>query len=238
MKITVRVNDVNQHINVPVSWDQVTYKQFLQLAKAGNSYAKVLSVLTGIDEGVITRAQIKNLDAAMQILSFIRKPCPYFVPHKILFYPLPKDLGFESVAQYEDIRSTLEKLKDATEDQRLNQYPYFVAVYACRHMSKERCEDLREATGNNEIKFGEYHYLKAEAMAEDFFNCPAPEVLGIGNFTLLKYVSLNLGINPVYQMRLTPMKRLRLVFKRWLLSLDLPERLATWKKRLAFQVKS
>jgi hypothetical protein len=238
MRLTIRLPHKTEYGNIPVCWDQVTWRQFMQLAEAKDRIQE-LAIVTNLDEGLIRRAiEIKGLDHAMSVISFLRRPCPTFVPHKILFYPLPKDLGFETVAQYEDIRSTLEKLKDEKDQQKiLAQYPYFVAVYACKHMSRERCEALRESTGNDEIKYGEYHWQKAEAMVEDFMNSPAPEVLGIGNFIMVKFWSLNMGINLASLRTLTPAKRLKLVIKRWVLRLDLKERFIGLLKRLGKALK-
>jgi hypothetical protein len=233
MKIVVRVNDTTKNINIPLSWDQVTFRQFLALSKAGNDYAKVLSIFTGMDEGVIKRSQITGLSDTMYLLSYVKKQCPYYVPNKLLFYPLAKDLGFESIAQYEDIRSELESVKNLSPEEQLAKYPLYCAVYACKHMSRERCEELARKTGDDTIKYGDYHFKKAEAMQDEFFNCPAPEVLGVGNFILLRFISLNVGINPSYLKPLSPLKKLRLVFKRLLLRSGLPELLYTWKKKLA-----
>jgi hypothetical protein len=241
MKITVRKNDVNQNINVPISWDQVSFKQFLALSKPDpetkqviNTYSHVLSVFTGIDEGVIQRAQITGLDKAMQVLSFIKKPCHYLVPKRLLFYEIPKDLGFETIAQYEEMRDAINKVSSQDYYTQLEQYPLYCAVYACKQMSRPRVDELRERFPElaKELEYGAYHWKKAEVMAEEFLNCPAPEVLGVGNFTILKYVGLNLGINQTYHKPLTPLRRLTLVFKRWLLRLDLQGLFLTWKKKL------
>ncbi len=230
----------------PISWDNVTYKQFLELAECGDDDKKVLSVFSGIDPETIRKAKINNLIDVVSTLSFLRHECPARVPERLLFYPMPKDLGLETIGQYEDIKSELAKLKGSENKiDQLKLYPFICAVYACRHMSRQRCLDLVDKLMNNgrvqdasEIVYGDYHYLKAEAMTEEFLNAPAPEVLGIGNFTVLNLIGLNIGINPNYRKQITRVKRLKLALKRWWLRLVFSRPVYTWRKRLGLKTVS
>lgn len=218
---------------IPVKWDEVTFEQFLKVATCDDDYAQVLSVFLNIKPEILKTAKIKNLDSVITCLSFLKKECPTKIPDRILFYRIPKDLGFESIGQMEDINQEVKQAASLSKIDQLAKFPLYCAVYACKHMSAERCKQLADELGDPSIKFREYHWKKAEAMQVEFFKCPAPEVLGIGNFTLLKLIDFKIGINPSYRLPLTRQKKFRLVLKRWWLRSGLPELWSTWKEKLA-----
>jgi hypothetical protein len=235
MRLDITLNGKLTHKNIPTSWDQVTYKQFLDLVDCVDDYVKAISVFTGVPSEVIRKAKILGLDDVIHVLGFLRQECPTRIPERLGLYPIPKNLGFETIAQYEDIQEEVKRSKELTPKEQLAKYPLYCAVYACKHLSIERCVALDEKFPNEGIVYGEYHWRKAEVMQEDFINCPVSEVLGIGNFTLLKLTALNLNINPSYRQPVTRMKKLKLVLKRWLLRSGLWELWITCQKKLGFQ---
>jgi hypothetical protein len=231
MKLEVILNGKLTERNIPASWDQVTFKQFLDLIDCVDDYVKAISVFTGVDADIIKKAKIKGLYDVMHTLGFLRQECQTRVPERILFYPVPKDLSFETIAQYEDLRAAINSTATLSRKEQLAKYTFYCAVFACREMSIERTRDLAMKYPNEGIKYGEYHPLKAEAMQDEFLNAPAPEVLGIGNFTLTNLTALSLGIKVSYQKPITQVKRLKLVLKRWALRLGLWEHLTTWSNK-------
>lgn len=213
--------------DLPDHWDKTSFGQFLELAKVKNDRIKAVSIFTGVDYDIIRKAKIQGIETVIHSLSFLDKEIVPKVPQKLLWYDMPKDLGFETFAQYHDLKEDIHKIKGLTEMEQLAKFPLYCAVFACTQMSKERCAELAKQYPNEGIVYGEYHWRKAEAMQEEFLNAPATEVLGVGNFTLLKLIGLNLNINPNSRKPLTRMRRLMLVLKRWLLRSGLLQPLIT-----------
>lgn len=211
MIITISINNLKVEKEIPTSWDQVTFKQFLGLAKSGDDYVKVLSIITEINEDTIRKAKIINIEAIISALNFLKTPPEVVLPKTIIGYNIPKDLSFETIAQIQDLREYISKEQDPT--LQLESYPLYCAIYAC------------------EQKHGEYSWKHAEEMAEEFMQAPCSEVLAIGNFTLLKLIGLNLNIAPSFRNHLTLMKRLRLVLSDWRMTSAFMARCFTWKKK-------
>lgn len=210
------LNNITVKKPIPEGYHQIKFRHFLEVAKDPKNTNHQLAALTGLDAETIKKAKIKNADDLILQLSFFQKDPVLVIPDKILDYSVPKDLGFETTAQYEDLRKYLEEAKKnkATELDILGMYPLFCALYACSQ------------------KHESYDWQKSEQMATEFLDAPATEVLAIGNFTLLKLIGLNLGIRHNYHKPLTQTMKLRLALKSWVKSLVLPVQLAFWKRRL------
>lgn len=217
VKITIVLNGVKVHREIPTSWDQVTYGQFLQLSECLDSPVKILTVFTGIQEDILSKAMITGLDSIIAVLGFLRTEAPQILPRTILGYQLPADVGLETLDQYTDLKDDLDKSGDLKGIEALQKYTLYCAIYACRP------------------KHGRYDWDLAEAMAPEFLNAPAPEVLAIGNFTLAKLIGLNLNIDPASRKKITRWKKFRLVLKVWLKSIRITERLNPWRKTTALR---
>lgn len=210
MKITVILNGVKVHKDIPTSWDKVTYGQFLKLAECGSDIAKIVSVFTDIDEAILRKSKIINLEAVTSYLSFLNVAMPDLeVPDKVLGYDIPKNLEFETVAQYSDLQQEINKTQ-GDQNAILKSYPLFVATYA----------------------MSPYDPLQVEEFSKQFLNAPCMEVLAIGNFTLVRSIGSNLGISPNYLRGVTLMKKLRLVIRSWRSNLAFTIRFYLWKRRL------
>lgn len=219
MQITITLNGVAVKKEIPQSWEQVKFREFLQISDAPKEKtarsSHILSALTGIDVETIKKAKITNLDDVLLALSFFDYDADLKVPNTCLGYKIPKDLGFETVAQYEDLKLHIkesEERKD-TPIQTMANYPLYCALYTCAE------------------KYGEYDWKKAEEMAPAFMDAPAMEVLAIGYFTFVKLIGLKNGIKSNAHKPVTRLKKLRLVLKAWVMSLVLPVRLHIWKRR-------
>jgi hypothetical protein len=213
MKITISLNGVKVHREIPISWDTVTYSQFLQLTDCVNDPVKILTVFTGIEEAVIKKATILGLDSIIAVLGFLRTEPPQLLPKTILGYQLPPDVGLETLDQYTDLKDDLDKAGELKGKDALEKYPLYCAIYACK------------------AKHGRYDWTLAEQMAPEFLNAPAPEVLAIGNFTLAKLIGLNLNIDPASRKKITRLKKFKLVLKAWLTNTRIMAHSRLWRRK-------
>jgi hypothetical protein len=237
MKLTITLNGKEKTVNIPYSYDHLTFRQFLEIAKLSNDN-EIISYLTDVPLDILRKAKIINLEQVLHLLSFLKKEPVPRVPERLGLYILPKDLGFETIAQLEDMKSAIKEIQDLDKVEQLAKYIYYCAIYAAPQLSRERCDELAARYPNEGIQYGDYHYRKSELIQDEFLNCPAPEVLGVGHFTLLRLTGLNLGIDPNYRIPLTRMKRLRLVLKRLGMRLASWEYLTTWAKRHVLRKQS
>lgn len=220
MKVTVIQNGKPQVIDLPTSWDQVTFRQFLKLDECGDDIVKVIALLTGIEYNTLLKAKIVDMDQVIAMLGFLKKPAQPFIPTSICGYPVPKDLAFEEVQMFVDLKTYIFETKDKTGLEQLAQYPVYCAVYACSY------------------RYGKYDFQLAEKLSDVFFDAPCTEVLGIGNFTLLRLTGLNLNIALNSRQPLTRMQKFKLVLKTWRKTSVHMQRWFTWKKKLAGQTKN
>lgn len=209
------LNGVKVNRELPTSYQEVKFKDFVAIAKSPKDINSILAVMTGFDKEVIRKAKITNVEDIIRALAFFNQDATLTVPETILGYKVPKDLGFETTGQYEDLKLHLKELRDkkATDMDMMECYPLYCAIYTCAQ------------------KYGDYDWEKATYMQEEFQNAPATEVLAIGNFTLVKLIGLNLGIKKDSHKPVTRMQRYRLVLKSWVNSLVLPVQLHIWKRR-------
>lgn len=206
MKVTFELNNVKIEKDIPITWDEVTFKQFLALLKCEDDMAKILSLFTGIDEDIINKAKIQNLEALINLLSFLKTEIDLVIPKTCMGYKIPKNLEFESIGQYQDL-----KLEAATMSEKdIDRYALFCAIYATNP----------------------YDFKEAEKKVEIFMNAPAREVVGIGNFTLLKLVELSNGIKAKLPQQSIQKRKFWRVLTVWLRSLDFMLRYYIWKKKL------
>jgi hypothetical protein len=213
MKVELELNGVKTNRDIPLSWNEVTFKQFLELEPMGKDLVKLLAFFMGIEEDVLRRAKITGLDTVLKSLAFLQEKMELSIPKQILGHVIPKDLGFETIGQYADIRDSLKA--EMTPIQRLEKYPLYCAIYACRP----------------------YDWQKAEAMAPEFFNAPAPEVLAIGHFTLLKLIGSSLPTKPSSPSLRIRIKKFKQDLRIWVRNTAIMARLYIWKKKQAIAGK-
>lgn len=219
MKITITINGKPECRELPTSWPQVTFGQFIELVDCLDDPCKVLSVFTGIGPDVIRNSQIQNLETIIAVLSFLNGQPPTVIPKAILGYPVPTDLGLETIAQFEDLKNELKTVNAETPvKEQFLKYPLYVATYCIKP----------------------YSWQEAEKLAPKFLNAPASEVLAIGNFTLMKLIGLKIGTEIKAPKAATRMKKLKLAMIGFLRRLVLKFRLrASWElTRLIKKVKS
>lgn len=216
MIIQITLNGVKTSRDIPVSWSEVTFRQFIALQECNDDFVKVMALFTGIEPDIIRKALIDNLESLILALGFLQNDPGQIKPKSILDYELPKDLGFESIAQFEDVKETLKKAKDMSVLDHLKLYPLYCSIYACKP----------------------YDWLKAEELSDKFFDAPCQEVLGVGNFTLAKLIGLKLSTGREYQKRNILLKKFRLALTAYRLHLGFMVRSFFSKKKQAIIGKS
>lgn len=210
MIITASLNGVRQSKNIPTHWGEVTFRQFIDLYEIGADDIGVLSYFFKIDKDTLRKATIKNLDDVIHAIQFLRKDIDVkTIPSHILGYELPKDLEFESVGQYEDLKAEISKHKDGKEIDIIKLYPVFVATYAMKP----------------------YDGLKVDKFSEQFWLAPCGEVLAIGNFTLMKLSGLKKPSKITRLLGVIQRTKLAQVIRNWQRNLAFTLRYSSWKHR-------
>jgi hypothetical protein len=205
MKITLELNGVKVEKEIPTRWKEVSFKQFLKLLEAGDDMAKILSIFTEIEEETLRKAKFHNLEIIISLLSFLKTDMNLVVPETCLGYKIPKNLEFESVGQFQDLKLEAMTMKEKD----IERYALFCAIYATNP----------------------YDFKEAEKKKEEFLNAPSEEVMAIGNFTLMKLVELTSGLTPKSLHRNIRTKKFWRGLIVWLRNLDFTLRYYTWKKR-------
>lgn len=205
MKITITVDQVVFERNLPTSWDEVTFGQFLKLEECGQDYAKIVGMFLGMDADIIRRAKIRDLDGILLKLRFLNDEVPLSLPKKMLGYDIPKDLGLETIGQFMDFKKDV--AEERTPRERLARYATYCAMYACKP----------------------YDWQKAEAMAPEFLNAPASEVLAVGHFTLLKLIGSATNTKNDSPRLRTRLRRFKQALKNWLRNTGIMLRYYIWR---------
>lgn len=209
MKITATLNGVKITRDIPTSWDKVTFRNFVDLASLGDDMTKIISYFTVIDEATLKKVKIKNLDTVLSALSFLNTPPDMeTIPETILGHKLPKNLEFESIGQYEDVKALIVKMQGMGTDA-ISLYPQIVGTYA----------------------MPEYDGLKVDDFSQQFWTAPCGEVLAIGNFTIAKLSGSKKHTRKAFHLGAILPKKWRLAIKGWLTNLAFSLRYSLWKRR-------
>lgn len=173
MKATFTLNGVKKVCNLPVCWEEVTFRQKLADDKAKDD-AEVLAVYTGIDADTLRGSKIPQLQTLLAVLSFRKtQPIDYILPKTILGYSIKDNLEIEEIQRYADMETVLKEFKD-DDPTNLEKYPLIVATYIVEP----------------------YNFKDAENLAPSFLDAPALEVLAVGNFMQVNMRVLN-AITPI-----------------------------------------
>ncbi len=176
-----------ESIQVPSSWDDLTFTQWQQLAKVTtNDRIKVAAICLKMDEAELRKSTLENVEVLYSTLEFINEPCEMITdPVKVKDWDIPKDITFQSLGQFEDMRQTFDKAlaqviktPEGTIDilQTIpaiaEYFPLWCAIY---------CQKVRD---------GEYDYEKASFLAEELKETSCIEVLSAGSFFFYKLTTL------------------------------------------------
>lgn len=201
---------------IPESWEQVTFRQSLGIVDAKDT-ADILSVFLGLEAETLRKAKIINLNEALERISFLDTTnMPALLPTKINGYPIPKDLDFQTICRYEDLKRVAQKCIPAKDEKvsakHLENFVSLVGIYA---MPNYEDASLKEQ----------------EDFSKQFFNSPCGEVMAIGNFTLMKLTVSKVKGLAIFLNLITQMRKLRLVLKSFSARLGFSLRFFIWKKK-------
>jgi len=211
MKITIELNGVKLSRNMPTSWHEVTFGQFLKLQSIEKDTAKIFALFLDIEEAIVVKAKIHDLDGILLKLRFLNDQVPLSVPLEIMGYPIPKDLGLDCLGPFVDMQKDVKEGAGRTDMEKLERYTTYVAMYACRP----------------------YDWQKAEEMAPMFLNAPAPEVLAIGHFTLLRLIGSASSTKTGSLNLTTRLRRFKQALKIWARNMGTMARFYTWRLKQA-----
>lgn len=217
MKVTITLNKHTIHRDIPLSWEQVTFGDFLKLDDCGQDIVKLMALFWRLDYEQLKKAKITGFDAVVAALGFLNKQMhvPEIKSIKELHgYKLPQNLEFEEVQQYLDLKACVAEAKDLTPIKQLEKYTLYCAVYACKQWK------------------GSYSIEAAEALAPVFLNAPCTEVMAVGNFTLLRLIGLNVHTRIDSRKAVSLVKKYKLALKGWVMRTGYRLRSMIWLKRL------
>lgn len=179
---------------IPSRWEEVTFKQMLDMHELRTDQAAMLAYLLGVDADYFKRAKLFNMDEVLSVISFLGSQIPDYlltIPKTCRGYKIPPRLELETMGQLQDLRLIIQEGKGdylAT----IKQYPLIVATYACV-----------EAFGRP------YDHKDADMLADYFYQAPCTEVMAIGNFTLAKLAILKSASQKASLRSRSPLSRLR-----------------------------
>jgi hypothetical protein len=175
--ITFKLN--NQQLQIPTSWEEVTFAQYLQIFDLKDDVVKLVSVFTNQDYEKLKKATIVGLDRLLEALSFLNTPheIPTYSPN-CGPYTLPANskgqfnIQYESLGQFEDARQAMNKVAGKSMQEHTKAYGKYVAIYL------------------QKIRDGEYDPQKVDAMEVEVQNFPALQVCSLGQFFFVKLKTL------------------------------------------------
>lgn len=209
MKVTARLNGVKTVKNIPTHWAEVTFRQFVDLYEIGADEVGILAYFLDIDKATLRKAEIKNPEVVLDSLAFMNKDLVKNVPPTILGFDVPKDLRFETIGQYEDVKAEVAKLKEPTVVQLMSLYPLFVGTYTMKP----------------------YDPLKVDEFSEQFWLAPCGEVMAIGDFTLMKLRGLKKTTRIMRLLAAIQKTRLVQAIQNWRRNLAFTVLYSSWKYR-------
>lgn len=212
INLTITKDSTKQRLefNLPSSWHEVTFEQFIGLIDCDTDTVKTVALFTGLDEELIRSAEVHNLNSVIASLSFLATKPIYGTPKSILGYKIPGNLEWTTIAQYEDLKAVMKGFKEDDPKHNYSLFPLIVATYA----------------------IDPYDFKKAEAIKDGFLKAPCMEVMATANFTLVKLNALSRGIRKTSRQAVIPPSRWKLAMSDWLLNSISTIRYYTWKRSL------
>lgn len=190
--IKIKVNGKSKEI--PQNWEEVSFDLFLKLLEADKDQVKILSAILDLSESEVKGAQIEGFESLMHHLRFLQKPFELDpVPKKIGYYQLPADIQYESIEQYQETLSEINRVTtlDLPEREKLIEQTKSIPLYAAIYVTKPYDSD------------------SAKLRAKSFHSLPCVEVMAAGSFFQAKSLSIHSGLPMSYLRRHTLLK------KRW-----------------------
>ena len=192
--ITFKIN--GQPKQIPTSWEEVTYAQYIQLIH-GPSLPAVISIFTGLPEETVTKAELKNLESVLIALGFLDTPPQLTGKSKMVGpYTMPDDVTIQSLGQFEDLRGLIQKLpktdKYTIEDN-----------LAISDLYLEAC-----AIYVQKIKDNAYDANRVPIVKEELKNYSCMEVLQTGAFFLYRPITMSRSTTTRYRSIIQHLKKM------------------------------
>lgn len=215
----------DEYIELPESWEEVSFKKFLDLSECDNVDLSAVAVLTGVNKEDwaksnnvslyyycmnelskwVTKGIVDMNNREVKRLEFLSKNIEF------------ADLAEQSVAQYEDLKILLDKYQKLYESKPFEAmrlyYPLMASIYLQPKVNSEQ-----------------YNYEKAQSYVTDIMELPAPVVIGVVNFFLTKFVASRIGISNNVQMASSRWKRWKQGFQNYIKRLVFRQFLTAWQK--------
>lgn len=173
-------------VQISSSWDDITLRQYIQVLGLKSNIYDAVSICSGIPAETLQSGTILGLEDVLIAISFLNTvPEVPGYTSKVGKYSLPVtkdgkfDIQFESLAQFEDMRSVINRIpiKDGKYDiaALTKSYAHMVAIYL------------------QKIRDGKYVPSAAGDMIDEVMELPALEVISAGSFFFLKLIILSSG---------------------------------------------
>lgn len=169
--------------NFPTKWEEVTYGQYLKIL-VSKSKAELIAILLNQDFEELKNKTVTGLESLFDVISFTDQVPKFETSYpKIGPYRLERnndlnenfDIRFESLGQFEDMRSAMIKVKSDEPLSLMLTYGKSVAIYL------------------QKIRDKAYDNTKVPELEDEIKGYPACEVMGLGQFFFLKLMRLSNG---------------------------------------------
>jgi len=171
--------------HIPESWEDVTFKQFLECSEEKDGITRV-SILTGVPKEFFQYDELINhyiwLEGQLSWSHQFKEKESSMEMFKTLegYFYFPEDVEMKSIGAYKDIQSEAQEVENP-----LEVYPFIVSAYYVLERD------------------GEYDYGKAKEMISYFENQPCTAVINSGSFFLNKLERLRNGTKPTQKTLVT-----------------------------------
>lgn len=199
---------VNGHpVQIETAWRELSFRKYLKLIERGVGtenfqvqQSDVLSVMLDLPKDMIQKADFQGLDPVLKALNFLyTMPVVEEFPVKLGEFEIPKDITHHSVEQFETMEKYINK---AAGDQDIVSRVKPLAMYCAIY-----CQPLNGDPFDVE---------KAEWLSERIMDYPCEEVMSVGTFFTLKFVSTKRNLPMSYLYKSIPARRKRRVLSEFL----------------------
>ncbi len=192
--ITFKIN--GQPKQIPISWEEVTYAQYIQLIH-GPSLPAVISIFTGIPEETLNKAEVWNLESVLTAIGFLNTP-PQLTgkTKKVGPYDMPEDVTIQSLGQFEDLRGLIQKIPSS--DKNTSKESLIMA-----DLYLEAC-----AIYVQKIKDNAYDANRVPIVKEELKNYSCMEVLQTGAFFLYRPITMSRNTTTRYRSIIQHLKKM------------------------------
>jgi hypothetical protein len=177
--IIIKIN--NETLHFPTKWEEVTYGQYIRIMSA-TTKAELICILLNQEYESLKNKTVVGLEDLFTAARFTdQKPTFSDYYPQVGHYKIPTnskgkfDIRFESLGQFEDMRSVMVKIKPDEVTSLILAYGKSVSIYL------------------QKIRDKEYDSNKVHELEAEIKSFPACEIIGLGQFFFLKLMILSNG---------------------------------------------